>query len=427
MSRILIYNALFWGLFGVVSLVNAQVTDQSDELRLDRERYERIIQAKYPSVIRFVSLSDVLYLAEQNNPNTKIAERQIERETALKGSAYMLPSTELLWEAPTSTEMRPGLLQTIPYIGALKSQADAQKQRIAISQTEKLITMQKVKYQASFLYNEIQYLIARVKILQEQDTFYSNIVEITRIRRELGEITKLEQLNAESRYKQVQTQLDATRAQLRGTQAQLAYIIGLPDEKNLVPTELINYQPFTEKPIFDTTAVASNPVLTYNKQQERYADYVLKIEKRNRLPGFTVGYLNQGDNNTAVQYRLRYGISIPISYWAYNSRLNAAKKNLDISRLQTQASTLQLNSDYSLAVSRYRQYGESLQYYEEIGLAQASEILRNAKESYRLGSIPYYNYIQNSELAYQIKLNHLEALRNYNQSILHIRYLRGEL
>ncbi|MCS7003834.1 MAG: TolC family protein [Cytophagales bacterium] len=400
----------------------AQVlSSEKEELFTENQSHNKL-------TARYISLSEVLSIVEKQNPSFLLSEKQVEREIALKRSPYLLPNTEILWEAPTGDVLRPGVLQNIPYLGAIASQVNAQKQRILLSEIEKKIVLQRLRYNATFIYNEIQYLLERVRILQEQDTFYSNIVEITRIRRELGEITKLEQLNAESRYKQVQTQLDASRAELRGVQAQLAYIIGMPYEKNLIPNERITHLPFLiDKPIFDSTAILKNPLLSFNQQQERLNEFLLQSEKRSRLPGIIIGYLNQGADNTPLEYRLRLGISFPLAQWLNSSRIKAAQKNLEISRLQTLASALQLNNEYSMAVSRYRQYGEALQYYEEIGLAQASEILRNAKESYRLGNIPYYNYIQNSELAYQIRLNYLETLRNYNQAVLMIQYLQGDL
>jgi cobalt-zinc-cadmium resistance protein CzcA len=72
------------------------------------------------------------------------------------------------------------------------------------------------------------------------------------------------------------------------------------------------------------------------------------------------------------------------------------------------------------------QYKDNLNYFETIGLAEADEILRSSRESFRLGSITYYQFIQNLDLSYTLRQNYLETLRNYNQSLNSLIYLRGE-
>jgi hypothetical protein len=85
-----------------------------------------------------------------------------------------------------------------------------------------------------------------------------------------------------------------------------------------------------------------------------------------------------------------------------------------------------LNTEYAKAQADYRQFQDNLAYFETTGLPEAAEILRNSKESFRLGSINYYQYLQNLELAYSLRQNYLETLRNYNQSIITLTYLKGD-
>jgi cobalt-zinc-cadmium resistance protein CzcA len=86
-----------------------------------------------------------------------------------------------------------------------------------------------------------------------------------------------------------------------------------------------------------------------------------------------------------------------------------------------------LSADYSQALSQYTQYEQSLNYFETIGLEQSKEIIKNARQSFKSGAIGYYFYLQNLDQAFQIELNYLEVLKNYNQSIINLRYIKGEL
>lgn len=69
------------------------------------------------------------------------------------------------------------------------------------------------------------------------------------------------------------------------------------------------------------------------------------------------------------------------------------------------------------------QLQEVLSYYEEEGNELAQEILKTAEGSFRNGEIDFYQYIQSLESAYDIKLEHLDKLQEYNQTIIAINYL----
>jgi outer membrane protein TolC len=139
-----------------------------------------------------------------------------------------------------------------------------------------------------------------------------------------------------------------------------------------------------------------------------------------------LGYLNQGTPDTGIEPRLRLGITLPVWQWVFQSNINAAKKGIEIAQTQQLLTAYQLNTEYAKAQADYRQNRDNVTYFESTGLPEASEILRNARESFRLGSITYYQYLQNVELSYTIRQNYLETLKNYNQAIINLIYLKGE-
>jgi outer membrane protein TolC len=123
---------------------------------------------------------------------------------------------------------------------------------------------------------------------------------------------------------------------------------------------------------------------------------------------------------------LQYGLSLPIWAWSYKANISGAKKGVEIAQGQAQATVLQLNAEYTKAVAMYRNAAENLRYFDNVGLRESQEIIRDARTSYRLGSITYYQYLQNLELAFQIEMNYLFTLKDFNQAIVYLKYLRGE-
>ena len=66
-----------------------------------------------------------------------------------------------------------------------------------------------------------------------------------------------------------------------------------------------------------------------------------------------------------------------------------------------------------------------MNYYEESALSQSELILNNAQKAFKSGTIGYVEYVQAINQGVQIQSGWLEALKNYNQAIIHLEYLAG--
>jgi cobalt-zinc-cadmium resistance protein CzcA len=85
-----------------------------------------------------------------------------------------------------------------------------------------------------------------------------------------------------------------------------------------------------------------------------------------------------------------------------------------------------LQTQYFTQYNEYLRQKEGLEYYEQIGLKQANEIIRISEVSYKLGEIGYVEYIQNLTMAFETKLSYIEALNIYNQAIIELNYITAE-
>ncbi len=380
-----------------------------------------------------LSIEQAVQIAIEKNPQMRLADQKIQQQVLLKPTAYNIENPELIFEAPTGPYMRPGFMQKFEFPSVYTAQAQAQENRIGVSEAEKQISANNLAYKVKISYTNLQFIIEKTKLLRRQDSIYRDIIRVNEVRYRVGQITNLERINGESQYKKILYNLRQSEVELRNSKLQFGLLLGSAADTTQTPnTKLTKLPKLPVSYRVDTTAFASNPILAFNHQIENLNKSLIKVEKRKRLPNLFVGSLNQGSTNpndisyAPIQNRLRYGISIPIWLWSQNARIRATDKELEISQTQTRINTLQLNTDYTNALSLYRQADENLNYFENVGLREAGEILRDARESYRLGSITYYAYLQNLELAFQIEGNYLETLKNFNQSIIYIQYLKGE-
>jgi outer membrane protein TolC len=176
----------------------------------------------------------------------------------------------------------------------------------------------------------------------------------------------------------------------------------------------------------DTSVFKTSPFIQYYQQNIIANRQSLKLEKSKLLPGIMIGYLNQGYSNAETLYRLRFGLSIPLWFWTYNSQIKAASYKLQMANSQYAIAQKNISSEFQLALTDYKKYFESLKYYESTGLKQAETIITTATRSYEAGEIGYIIYMQSLNQAFEIKLSYLETVRNYNQSIIQLNYLSGK-
>lgn len=376
--------------------------------------------------LKGLSRQQALQLAQEKNPQVKLANLKKEKQQALKGSALGISSPEVIFEAPTSNELRPGVLQSFDFPTTYVRKYQSQNQQIALAETEKQITLNQLRYQVNSTYNEMQYLREVFASYQQQDSLLEDVVEVTNVRLEVGQISNLEKLNAESQYREVKYQLDQVKSKLRTARVHMSLLTGNPSDTTITAGDEFTKVSLSNNVLYSDEAYAGNPLTKYYDQNKRLQHLQLKQNQSYWFPSLIVGYLNQGASNSPMQYRMRYGFTFPLWFWTNSSQVKAARKNVNIADQQVVLNQYDLKGNYTQALSELRQYTEALNYFEQTALPQAQEISKTAKEGYRLGSIGYYNYLLNLQQVIKIRLGYLEALKNYNQAIFTIQYLRGE-
>jgi len=140
-----------------------------------------------------------------------------------------------------------------------------------------------------------------------------------------------------------------------------------------------------------------------------------------------VGYYNQSTPETPTQLRFRFGLTLPVWFGQYRSRTAAAQTGLQVARQRTAGQIQTLAVDLQQAQGDFEKYRASLDYYETNGLRQSDDLISTARRLFGAGRTDYISYLRTTNDAYAIRQRYLEALRNYNQSLLSINYLTGNL
>lgn len=371
-----------------------------------------------------ISETDLIKMALQNSRNLSASNLNIKQQKQLLGASFNLPNPEVFVESPTGNFYTASITQSIEFPSVYNKQYQLQKQKIVLSERVKTVGENEIKFQVKQFYLSLQYAMALQQQLYLQDTIYERISNAATRQFDAGQIDYLQKLFAENSYADVHNQY--LQAQLTGLniEKQLQFIAGYTNKITATPISntLLNVATSV-----DSNSLATSPSLALINQSVIIAQKNILLQKAKALPGLAFGYFNQGERNTPVQNRFRFGITLPLWFNQYKSNINAAKTEFEVSKQKAGALQQQFSLQYLQAQNEQAIFLQSLQYYETKGLKKAAEIITTAKRFFENGESDYINYLRNINDAYTIQLKYLEALKNYNQSMLSTNYLKGTL
>ena len=289
---------------------------------------------------------------------------------------------------------------------------------------EKTVTENEIKYQVKQLYLLLQYSTSFQKQLYIQDTVYEKIATSAARQFDAGQIDYLQKVFTETQYGEIHNQYLQSQKNVVNLQRQLQFLTGIQEPFNVfqLTNELINVAAQQ-----DSVALMNNPTIQLYKQTQNISKKNIDLQKNKALPGLAFGYFNQGERTTPVSNRFRFGITLPLWFGQYKGNISAAKTELEINKQKTSGLQQQLTLQLIQAQNELAINEQSLKYYQTNGIKKANEIISTAKRFFESGENDNINYLRNINDAYQIQLKYLDAIRNYNQSILSIKYITGTL
>jgi cobalt-zinc-cadmium resistance protein CzcA len=312
------------------------------------------------------------------------------------------------------------------------AKASVKQSELALNATQSEIINQVKAYwwQLSFYYSKLS-------LLNYQDSLYDGFLKAATRRAEIGETNKLEQISAESQSLEVKNFIRQTNADIEIYKSKLRTLLNIKQNFDIADTVLIK---LTLAGVSDSAALLGNPSLAMYNQQAEIARMELKVEKAKVLPDLKVGYFSQSIiGNQEVNGELRTfsasdrftgmqaGIAIPLWIFSHSSVIKASKINHRIAQTEAEYAKTALSGEFEGLMQEYNKYKSSIDYYEKQALPQTELIINQSTKSYKAGAMDYLEYIQSLSRALAIKSNYLDALNQYNQSIIALEYLMGKV
>ncbi|MEI7829383.1 MAG: CusA/CzcA family heavy metal efflux RND transporter [Prolixibacteraceae bacterium] len=388
-----------------------------------------------------LNLHDAIQMALDSNLAVRSSAYSLNVQKALKGASWDLPKTSVEGQYGQINTYGKDNSITISQSFALPTvyinQSKLANANVKSSEWQLKASQLEIATQVKQVYLQLTYYYSKQKLFAYQDSLYSGFFRAAEQRAKLGETNRLEMITARSQSLEVKNQLHQVTADLTIAKQKLQTILNtsfvvVPKDTVLLPVDFL--------PVTDSLTITGNPSAGYMRQQLEIAKFETNLERSKMLPDFTIGYFSQtmqgtqevngiprtfgpGERFNGIQA----GIAIPLWFVSYTSKTKAAKLKSQVAETNAEYYSKSLAGNYRTLFGEYEKYKNSVDYYEHQAIPEANLIIEQTTLSFRAGALDYIEYILNLSRALAIKQNYLEALNNYNQTIVSIDFITGKI
>jgi cobalt-zinc-cadmium resistance protein CzcA len=371
-----------------------------------------------------LTLDGLVEVALENNAGLKAESLRVNKSDAMISSAFSFDKTRIYYEydqnniaingEPISVF---GVEQDFLFPTVYFSKKKVNKAGFDVESSAYEVQKKILKKKVTARFYEYQYAKEREFIYRQIDSLFRNFAAIAERRFELGETNYLEKITTQSRQKQIEIKLEEATQDVVLAYRNLIKVVQVEDSINIGLA-------FQKKVKLSPEDLENSLELKYYSNRVDLFSNQRSYEKQLLLPDLSLSYFqgsNSGLNETLSGYYL--GLKIPILFFGQSSKIKASSIAREIAVEESKEYEVQLNIEYASLNAELIKQEKALKYYEDEGTALSDEILKTATVSFKNGEINYFQYILSLENAYEIKLDYLKSLNDYNQTVIAINYL----
>lgn len=388
-----------------------------------------------------VNLEQAIESALKNNSGLRSISMEVDIQEQHKRTATEIPKMQaMLMEGQINSVLNDNNLQitqTIPFPTVFTSQSKLSELKVQTSKYKKVSSENELIFQVKQLYQMARYLQSQYALLKRQDSLYAALVQSTALRYKTGDVTLLQKTTVEMRYSELENLLRQNLSDQISYANQLRILMNHPTEVTFPSQPL---QPLQTTLTDDSTLIANNPQLAYQRSLNQSMLQEKRVELNRTLPDLTFGYFNQSltgfqpqadgtDKYYSSGYRFNgfmVGVSVPIWFLPNLAKIKSTSLRAASSQLSADYFKKQLVGDWQKAVLQFNKQKNSLAYYTQSALPNARLIYQQSQVAFRAGDIGQTDYRLNIQQVLIIEEGYLQAMLQYNQSILTLEFLSGK-
>ncbi len=375
---------------------------------------------------RTISMDEAVVLAVENYPSVKTAKLSVEKEKALKSTAWDFGNTKIFTAGeeignnnPDETYTTLGIEQNNIDVFSIPSKNKLAKESIRLAEANVVLSVLDVKQKVQIAWVKAYVAKRKYKSYAEIDTVFSGLDKAIDLQFETEMISKLAYNATANQGKLIALQKEQAFSEYQITLQEL--------NQWLYGSELYDVS-LTEMEIFDTNVLVSkediekHPLFTYWQMQLGVADAQKKVANSQFLPKLFAqyGFQKIGVQSGFNSYQI--GIQVPLIFNKARGKAKASKINSQIIEQENKVKEIELRSTFNQVLIKYEQLKKSWLYYKNEALPLAIQQRNGAIVAYKEGAMDYIAFLQNMKNAIQLEITTWEILQAYAQSKIQLEY-----
>lgn len=372
-----------------------------------------------------ITIDEAVKIAIENHPTLKASQLYIEKEKALKTTAWDFGSTQLFTageeigntNAPTYTTL--GIGQNNMAIFGIAPKNKLVKENIKLAENNANLNSLKVKQSIqkawANAYSKKRIYEAYAKI----DSVFSGLNKAIDLRYETQAISKLEYSATANQGKLITLQKE---------QAYTSYQMALQNlnqwlfSKEQYDVATINLDDFDEPLLISNEDLKKHPIFSYWQSLENVTKAKYRVSMSNFLPKLSVQYGFQKIGNKTGFSSYQAGIQIPLIFNKVKGETKASKMNIAIIQQENNAKKIAFKNTFNTMIMQYNQLQKKWDYYKNEALPLAKEQRNGAILSYKEGAIDYIGFLQTIKTAIELEIDTWQLFNSYLNSKIQLDY-----
>ncbi|WP_293297546.1 CusA/CzcA family heavy metal efflux RND transporter [Allomuricauda sp.] len=371
-----------------------------------------------------LNLEDLMVLSLENNKGIQAGALMVEQTEALKGTAFEFDKMDIYYQydennlAINGNPLRVfGAQQQFEFPTVYGAKNRLQRTNHELQKSSFEIKKKQLFQSLSTAYYEYQTLQQKAKMYGTLDSIYKKFAHAANRRFELGETNYLEKVTATAKQRQIANAYAKLKQEILTTHVQIMSLVQSGDTLSILTEKPEKLKVLNQQGIMPAEA-------SFLDNRQAMSNAEKSLEENRLLPDLSLEYFQGTNNNLGTSlYGIQFGVRIPIFFFGHSSRVKSSKIRTKITEMENTEITVAMNQRYRTLLGQLEQQTKELSYYEEEGGLLSDQILKAATGNFQNGEIDFFQYIQSLENAYDIQLNYLDVLNQYNQTVIAINYL----
>jgi cobalt-zinc-cadmium resistance protein CzcA len=371
-----------------------------------------------------LTLQSAIEISLKNYPAIKASQLNIEKQKAVKPTAFDLGTTsvytgkEEYGNGAKGIDNRLGIEQNDIDIFSVPIKYKLNKNKENLANAEKSLTEKQLVKKVSIAWFNVLYTLKMNELYKELDSLYTNFKKAAELRYKTQSTSKIEYISANAKYKQLQIDIKIWENEYKNSLQELNQYVMFNGTIAIAQEDLKNYIN-TNIPDSIINNAQLN-VLSYNVELSKSE---WKAKKSEFLPKINLAYKFQNIDGISGYNAWQAGISLPLLFFSKSAETKTKRFDYEIAKQNLEQKKLEINTEYKKLINKYKIYSELINYYKNEAVPLANEQIKASGFAYKLGDISYVQFIQNIENAIMIKKDFLARQKEFLEIITEIKYL----